>query len=301
MIFMNTSVEPIYLFNNKTNYAVSKEGRVFKTKYNRGLKRKIDSKGYYVVSLSINGKIIDQRVHRLVAMAFIPNPNDYPIVNHLDGNKLNPHYTNLEWTTYKGNSEHAIRTGLIHPAKLENHGKTTLTNQQVSEICELMEGGVVSQREIAELYSVNETVIRGIRLGHNWVEISKNYNVANCKMIAKPNISDTKVIEICELLLENELSIKEIANKCEVTPFIVLSILHHKKHRHITDCYDFSGYSKLTRYPKDLIDDVMKLMMEGKSNTETITKLGLEKSQKTNTFLYRQRQKYKKMEKVGIG
>lgn len=52
-------------------------------------------------------------VHRLVAMAFHQNPDGLPIVNHKDGKKTNPHYTNLEWTTYSKNSQHAIDTGLL--------------------------------------------------------------------------------------------------------------------------------------------------------------------------------------------
>ena len=52
-------------------------------------------------------------MHRLVALTYVPNPENMPIVNHKDGDSLNPHKDNLEWTTNKGNSDHAFRTGLI--------------------------------------------------------------------------------------------------------------------------------------------------------------------------------------------
>lgn len=52
-------------------------------------------------------------IHILVATAFIPNPHDHPLVNHLDGNKTNNCVSNLEWTTPRGNTEHAIATGLV--------------------------------------------------------------------------------------------------------------------------------------------------------------------------------------------
>lgn len=289
MIYNKIEVEPIYLFDKKTNYAVSKDGRVFNIKYNRELKNKIDSKGYYVVSLSVDGIIIDQRVHRLVAIAYIPNPNDYPMVNHLDGNKLNPYYTNLEWTTAKGNAEHASKTGLLNAAKLENHGKAQLTNQQVSEICELMESGQVTQREISKLYGVSEFVIREIRLGNNWVDISKEYNVSNCKMIANKPIDDEKVIRICELLLEDKLTIKEIAELMEVTPHVVLSIYKKEHHKHISEKYDFSNYSKRCRYSENLINKVRDLISKGFNSDDIIKETNLPRGQKTNTFLYRQR------------
>ena len=62
--------------------------------------------GYEVVS--INHK--KYKVHRLVAQAFLPNPENKPCVNHIDGNKQNNHYKNLEWVTHAENMEHYYRT-----------------------------------------------------------------------------------------------------------------------------------------------------------------------------------------------
>lgn len=68
--------------------------------------------GYLIVALQ-NKKIIKYKtVHRLVAEAFIPNPENYPVVNHIDGNKINNNVDNLEWCTYKHNNQEAIRLGL---------------------------------------------------------------------------------------------------------------------------------------------------------------------------------------------
>ena len=76
-------------------------------------KLKLDTKGYYYLMLSKNGIIKNTKVHQLVANAFIPNPLNKPCVNHIDGNKLNNNVNNLEWVTYKENSQHARRTGLF--------------------------------------------------------------------------------------------------------------------------------------------------------------------------------------------
>jgi len=77
------------------------------------LKRFIDKKGYVRVSITNSeGKTRNKSVHRLVCMAFLPNPNNLPQVNHKDGNKTNNNVENLEWITNRDNALHAIRNGL---------------------------------------------------------------------------------------------------------------------------------------------------------------------------------------------
>lgn len=68
--------------------------------------------GYYVVNLRVQGKANIRCVHRLVAEAFIPNPENKPTVNHKDGNKQNNNIDNLEWATYRENNIHAIKNNL---------------------------------------------------------------------------------------------------------------------------------------------------------------------------------------------
>lgn len=68
--------------------------------------------GYLSVGFPKDGKYKMLRVNRLVAAAFVDNPDGKPFVNHIDGNKTNNHASNLEWVTAKENSQHAMRTGL---------------------------------------------------------------------------------------------------------------------------------------------------------------------------------------------
>ena len=70
---------------------------------------------YNMVALCNEGDSRSETVHRIVAEAFIPNPENKPCVNHIDGNKKNNHVSNLEWCTYSENINHAVETGLIPP------------------------------------------------------------------------------------------------------------------------------------------------------------------------------------------
>lgn len=93
-------------------YKVSNLGRVKKPMGAYDIILRPFIKQYYVVTLSKHNKSKNYVVHRLVAQAFIPNPENKPEVNHIDGNKLNPNVTNLEWVTKSENAKHAYRTGL---------------------------------------------------------------------------------------------------------------------------------------------------------------------------------------------
>lgn len=95
-------------------YKISSDGRVISVNGIR--KAEMSKTGYWRISLWNKGKGKHFFIHRLVAMAFIPNPNHYDLVNHIDGNKLNNNVENLEWCNLSQNVRHAYRTGLVHPA-----------------------------------------------------------------------------------------------------------------------------------------------------------------------------------------
>lgn len=91
------------------NYEVSSDGQVRNKKTNVILKAHKDHKGYLEVRISYNHQKYSLKVHRLVAQAFIDNPNNYPQVNHKDECKTNNRVSNLEWCTAKYNSNYGTR------------------------------------------------------------------------------------------------------------------------------------------------------------------------------------------------
>lgn len=98
-------------------YSISDDGKVYSKVRNIYLKLNNKKNGYVYVTLQVKNKKYTKRVHRLVAEAFIPNPQNKPFVNHIDGNKSNNVVQNLEWVTGSENNIHAMNLGLFDPRK----------------------------------------------------------------------------------------------------------------------------------------------------------------------------------------
>ena len=126
-------VEEIWKETKYKKIFVSNYGRV-KGKSGKLLKQQISPTGYFVICIKPNGrkeKAKCLKVHRLVARAFLENPNNLPVVNHKDANKLNNNIENLEWCTYKQNAIHAKENGLLKAKAGCYHYLSKLKNDDV--------------------------------------------------------------------------------------------------------------------------------------------------------------------------
>jgi len=135
--------------------------------------RKRNKNTYLMVSLCMNNTKLKSLIHRLVAQAFVPNPNNLKIVNHKDGNKLNNHYLNLEWSTHGKNIKHAYDSGLRKVSKFnidriqklgqERKGKKFPNRRKTSseedkKIIDLY-NELKSYRKVGELFNISKSVI----------------------------------------------------------------------------------------------------------------------------------------------
>ena len=157
------------------NYFVDEHGNVY-SRPRRGTKGGLvkpycHENGYFVVMLSPSR--VPVKVHRLVAELYVPNPDGLPQVNHLDGNKLNNHYTNLEWCSNQRNAEHANDMGLINRLVGESNPSAKLTEQQVKEIRSLYKPHCRTNgsRALARRYGVEKSTVLRAATGQDWKHV----------------------------------------------------------------------------------------------------------------------------------
>jgi len=161
------------LIEGCSNYEVSDRGNIRNILTERILKpmpcgRKPNGTFYLKVGLVNDcGKKVQKMVHRLVAEAFIPNPNNYPQVNHRNGDKTCNEVWNLEWVTCKQNIKHAKEIGLAVYAIGAKAGAAKLTDEDVMSIRKRVANGE-SQYKIAKEYKVTQGAINHIVLGRTW-------------------------------------------------------------------------------------------------------------------------------------
>jgi len=116
-------------------YEVSNYGKIRKIKTGRVLNIKANQKGYIQFNTKHNGIIFKSTVHRVVAKYFIENPNpiEYDCINHIDCDRTNNHYANLEWCNKQLNTDHAVNLGRI-PRRAVINTKTGETLRSAYEL-----------------------------------------------------------------------------------------------------------------------------------------------------------------------
>lgn len=126
-----------------TDYVIDENGNVFnKRKLDKPISSWIDNLGYRMVVLYKDKKRNYLRIHRLLAQAFIPNPDNLPQVNHIDGNKLHNSVSNLEWVTNAQNTKHAYdshlyaSTGRCRVVAIDKRTGSRLHFESIRSMCE---------------------------------------------------------------------------------------------------------------------------------------------------------------------
>jgi hypothetical protein len=159
-----------------THYELSSSGEIRNMKTGRLLKPWIRS-GYYNIRCGSKGK--KQQVHRMVAIAFIENPDPQRLtqVNHKDGNKLNNDFTNLEWVSPAENIQHMHSIGLWNrkdtykASKGKDHYMSDLNENDVIEMREMYKTGKYSYRQLGDKYGIHLATVGYIIQRKTWKHI----------------------------------------------------------------------------------------------------------------------------------
>ncbi len=213
-------------------YRFSPEGDVLSL-YNNMIKKKtLNVYKYEVVNIQGHGTKI---VHRLIADVFCPNPDNKPQVNHLDGNRSNNIYTNLEWCTPMENTRHAMNTGLFKFGEDSHDAK--LSNSDVTEIVKRLHDGE-SCMAISKDYNVGDGAINDIMAGRRWSKITGikkgDFIAYVCRGEDSPNtnLTESNVSEI-RILIYMGGSSRVIAREYNTSKTAILNIKNGKTWSHV--------------------------------------------------------------------
>ena len=211
--------KPININGFETIYDVSNYGQIRNRKTGYILKMALSGNERYLnMPFYIHRVLYKRLVHRLVAEAFVPNPDvkTFVQVDHIDGNRLNNRADNLEWVTAKENKRRSIEMGLWNPRhgnqkKGSENGISTHTEEQATAVCKLLEENKLNLLEIANKVGVDYDFVRSIKKGHAWMHVAKDYN------IPKPIPHNIRPVEMRdqmkELITKGGLTNDEIMKK----------------------------------------------------------------------------------------
>lgn len=218
-------------------YYVAENGNVFSTK--RGgmvkLKLKLGKAGYYEFTPYVDGTKKTVLVHRLVAKAFLSNPDNKAEVNHKNGIKTDNRVENLEWVTKDENAKHASDMGLYKTQS--DHGGSPYTEQQIRKACALLENKDLSYVDISKVSGVSEQTLNRICYGMAWQSVAEEYDLPRKN---RQWLSEEEVKSICDLL-SCGYKVREVSEKLNYSFYTVRSIRYgysykkfSKKYLHIS-------------------------------------------------------------------
>lgn len=208
-------------------YSISESGDIYSSyRSGRILSPKFDKDGYKAVSLSKDGQVHHLRVHRLVAMVFLENPHNFPIVNHKDLNVTNNHISNLEWCTYTHNTVHYFANSS------EKKGLSSLSKEELLTVIDMYKSGK-SQKQVAAHFGLDcrADAITELVTGRRFSEITGVVRPEDFKQRTTAKITDQDVLDILEKVHINNIPQKDICDEYGLSPAQVSRMTNGSRRR----------------------------------------------------------------------
>lgn len=215
------------------SYRISEDGQVYSTyKSGKILSPKEDKDGYFEVCLTENKVRHYVRVHRLVGMAFLENPNNLPLINHKDMNVKNNRYSNLEWCTYTHNTKHFYENSLKHKSL------SAFSRDELLAIIECYNSGK-SQKEVAVLFGLQSRpdVISEIVTGRRFSELTGIVKSEDFKQRTTEKITDEDVLHILKSVHELKVPQKTLCDLYNMSPAQLSRIVNGSRRKDIYNLY----------------------------------------------------------------
>lgn len=215
------------------SYRISEDGQVYSThKSGKILSPKEDKDGYLEVCLSENKVRHYVRVHRLVGMAFLDNPEDLPLINHKDMDVKNNHYSNLEWCTYTHNTKHFYENSLSHKSL------SSFNKEELLAIIECYNSGK-SQKEVASLFGLQTRpdVISEIVTGRRFSELTGVVKSEDFKQRTTEKITDKDVLDILKSAHELKIPQKTLCDLYNMSPAQLSRIVSGRRRKEVYQAY----------------------------------------------------------------
>lgn len=153
-------------FGNVKSFKRYKEGKL--------LQPKSDKDGYKEIGIrDIQGNRKFKRVHRIVAEAFLENPNNYTFVNHKDNDPSNNNIENIEWCTIEYNNKYRFSNGNASH-KGSKHPIASITEETAIKIYKLGHSGNYTETQLAKMFNTTRSVVNKIRLDKSWTHVTKD-------------------------------------------------------------------------------------------------------------------------------
>jgi transposase len=214
---------PEYAVSNKGNIATLKTGK---------LRKFSDHKRYKQCMLRKDGKAYNRFVHRLVANAFLPLPEEGQVIDHINGIRDDNRAANLRWCTTQMNTQYAVEKGNLRKKTGVESPRHKYTHDQVLKAIDMLKIGIYTAKEISKATGIHIHMIRDLKHKRTWINDTDGLEL-NLKHGVK-KFTDDQIRQVIKML-NGEYTIREIAKSTGVTKVIVRGVYNRTIYRRLTD------------------------------------------------------------------